>query len=165
MSEQELLERAERVKQEFIQGLKNTIIYHLINRTKECKIVVKEEMRTTAGTAYYKANTIHLNKKLFTENINTFNQTIGHEVAHLINYEVYGKRGHGPTWKNVMIMMGLEPRRCHSYKVERRSHKPVAYGKCECRADIPIKTRRYNKILRGAKYKCTGCNSELQVSV
>lgn len=73
--------------------------------------------------------TIRLNLILCYENEELFiEQTVGHEVAHLIQRVVYGTtkvqpktqkivkiRSHGPEWQEVMVKIGLPPARTHSY--------------------------------------------------
>lgn len=71
---------------------------------------------TTAGKAWLGQWRIQLNEQLCKENIEDFMQdTIPHEVAHLIAYKVFGDDGHGDGWKSVMRALGLNPSRCHNY--------------------------------------------------
>ena len=83
----------------------------------------------TAGKALIGRNTILYNPTLLRENPETFlRQTAGHEVIHHAAYSKYGWNitSHGFEWKNMMMMMGLEPRRCHNYDT---SHVPSKVGK------------------------------------
>jgi len=76
-----------------------------------------------AGRAYYRPNEIGLNWKLFCDNTPDFiSDTIPHECAHLIAYQIYGGgiSGHGYHWKHVMLSLGLEPIRCHNYDTKER---------------------------------------------
>lgn len=77
--------------------------------------------------------TIRLNLILCYENESNFiEQTVGHEVAHLVQRVVYGAtklvedrktgkrevkkiRSHGPEWRGVMTKFGLEAARTHKY--------------------------------------------------
>lgn len=47
-----------------------------------------------------------------------FFATLLHELAHAICFWVHEKEadGHGPKWKEIMIRLGQEPSRCHSYR-------------------------------------------------
>jgi len=75
---------------------------------------------TTAGKAWLGQWRIQLNEQLCKENIEDFiNDTIPHEVAHLIAYKVFGDDGHGDGWKSVMRALGLNPSRCHNYDTRR----------------------------------------------
>lgn len=70
------------------------------------------------GSANADKNLIRLNPVLMRENFIHYSiQTIGHEVAHLIQRWVYGNKcdPHGIQWKEVMVNFGLPPKRCHSY--------------------------------------------------
>ena len=71
---------------------------------------------TTAGRAWLGQWRIQLNEQLCKENIEDFiNDTIPHEVAHLVAYKVFGDDGHGEGWRSVMRALGLNPTRCHEY--------------------------------------------------
>ena len=71
---------------------------------------------STAGRAWLGQWRIQLNEQLCKENMEDFmNDTIPHEVAHLIAYKVFGDDGHGDGWKSVMRALGLNPSRCHNY--------------------------------------------------
>jgi len=75
--------------------------------------------------------TIRLNLILAYENEEDFiKQTVGHEVAHLIQRRAYGAtkvveqkgqkvtkkiRSHGPEWRECMILLGLVPHVTHKY--------------------------------------------------
>ena len=71
--------------------------------------------------------TIRLNLILCYENEEHFiEQTVGHEVAHLVQRRVFGSTkqvgdktkkvmAHGIEWKEVMVKFGLEPAKYHTY--------------------------------------------------
>lgn len=72
---------------------------------------------SVSGKAMLGRGIINYNPTLLRENPEVFlRQTVGHEVVHFACYAKYGPvDGHGPEWKSMMVMMGLEPVRCHSY--------------------------------------------------
>lgn len=81
---------------------------------------------TNGGEAWYQRNLIRLNLTFLVENEETFlATTVPHEVAHLVARAVYtskphnGKkvRPHGSEWKEVMGVLGLEPKTKHSYDI------------------------------------------------
>lgn len=73
---------------------------------------------TTAGLAYFLQNRISLNAGLFNRNKDDFfNDTIPHEIAHLVAFMVYNDRSHGPVWKNTMQKLGYSPSRLHSMDI------------------------------------------------
>lgn len=48
------------------------------------------------------------------------NITPAHEVAHLVEWKLYGKCGHKKNWREIMSKFGVEnPSRCHNYKLPR----------------------------------------------
>ena len=80
------------------------------------KISLNNRFKTTAGMAYYDTNEIKLSTELFAEHTEHFvADTIPHEVAHIVDWIVFGEWGHGPTWKRVMReCYNLEPARLHN---------------------------------------------------
>lgn len=84
--------------------------------------------------------TIRLNLILCFENEEHFiKQTVGHEVAHLVNHVVHGftkqveengkmvtkkVRSHGKEWRSVMTELGLEPKIYHTYDTSSIQTKP-----------------------------------------
>ena len=78
---------------------------------------------THGGIAYHKDWMIRLNLILLIENEEHFiQQTVAHEVAHLVNRRVHrppeGKKRlmpHGNEWKKVMGLFRLPPKRTHNY--------------------------------------------------
>lgn len=118
---------------------------------------------TTGGYAYLLQNRISLNAGLFNRNKDYFfNDTIPHEMAHLIAFIVYKERGHGPAWKNTMKRLGYEPTRCHSMDVSETKRKMTLQRwvyKCGCPGKIHYLTSSaHSSILGGMKnYRCQGC--------
>lgn len=114
-----------------------------LDRIVECQSLVKTSLAsptvsfdlrgTTAGEAYGPKNHIRLNGQLLNENIDEFiEQTVGHEWAHLAARNLHGPgiRSHGPEWKGVMIKLGLDPARCHTYETTKaRVVKPKVQAK------------------------------------
>jgi SprT protein len=74
---------------------------------------------TMAGRAWLTQWRIQLNEQLCKENLENFiNETVPHEVAHLVAYKVFGDDGHGDGWRSVMRALGLNPTRCHDYETK-----------------------------------------------
>lgn len=116
--------------------------------------VVYQKRGTTAGTANYRTWTIDINPVLLVENFDDMlNDTVPHEMAHLITDAVYpeahesgpmqltrrgwkrGKRSvHGAEWQSVMRVLGVNPSRTHSYDTTNaRTREKVSYDyKCNC---------------------------------
>lgn len=81
---------------------------------------------TNGGEAWIKANRIRYNLTFLVENEKEFlATTVPHEVAHIVAHAVYDRkpmngkkvRPHGKEWKEVMGVLGVEPRVKHSYDI------------------------------------------------
>lgn len=93
---------------------------------------------TVGGKAFLHENRIALNPVLFRQNKKDFiEDTIPHEVAHLVAFMVYRDNGHGAGWKHVMRSdFGIPPTRCHNYDVSNVKQKYTvrkALYTCECK--------------------------------
>ena len=94
------------------------------------------------------------------------NQTVPHEVAHLVARHVHmGRRirAHGREWQAIMQFFGCEPSRCHNMETTpaRRTRKYVVV--CDCQTH-PVGTVRYNRISQGTRqYMCMDCRGLLRV--
>lgn len=73
---------------------------------------------STAGMCYYELNEIQISRKLFEiDCAEILNQTVPHEYAHQVSWNLYKAPGHCATWKDIMRAYGLEPNRCHTIGV------------------------------------------------
>lgn len=123
----------------------------------------------TAGLAFINANKIKLNEVLLTENFDHFlDDTIPHEIAHLVVQHFYGrqKQAHGRVWKNVMFnIFNLNPKRCHSLDTSNsigRNCRKFEY-KCECDTHHMISAVRHNRIAKGRQsFRCNRCKSTIK---
>lgn len=108
---------------------------------KSVSVKWNPRMRTAAGRAFFKTNSIELNPKLqslpgeirSTEIINTFL----HELAHLVSHTRAGKQRiqpHGPEWREACIDLGIPGEdRCHTLDFQpRRMKKRYAYECLSC---------------------------------
>lgn len=109
---------------------------------------------------------VRYNEVLLAENREHFiNQTIPHEVAHVVVMSLYGRkaRPHGREWRSVMGLFGAEPARCHQYDTSRsvaRHHVRYPY-RCGCREHQLTAIRR-RRMAAGQQYYCRGCGEPLQ---
>lgn len=138
----------------------------IYQRTFELPSVDWNLRGTCAGSATWKQNLIRLNPILLCENKTQFiNETVPHEVAHLLNRALNGPlvSPHGPEWCGIMVALGLAPQRCHTYDITNarvRQERRYSY-KCNCRPHS-ISQRIRNRLMRGAVYRCVHCGSEIQ---
>jgi SprT protein len=69
---------------------------------------------------------------------------------------------HGREWRQIMTIMGVDPKRCHSYTVEkvRRVAKDYIY-KCSCK-EHKISSILHNRMVKGGKfYTCNRCKGRI----
>lgn len=79
---------------------------------------------TRSGYSHYSKGIINFNLQLAKDNQMDFlSNTVPHEVAHWVQRFKYGYfspvgkkiTDHGKEWKHLMLSIGLQPVRCHSY--------------------------------------------------
>lgn len=124
--------------------------------------------RTAGMVVFYRGGvpaTIRYNDQLLQEHKQAFiQQTVPHEVAHLIARNLFGTRikPHGPEWRAIMALLGAEPSRCHNFSTEHiraRSMKRFLY-RCDCR-EYWLSAIRHHRNLRGTTYLCRACGTPL----
>lgn len=119
-----------------------------------------------AGTALSSKNELNFNIILASENEDEFiNQTVPHEVAHLVADQKFKKRCmHGKEWKFIMNTFGLEAKRCHNYNTSNsvgRQVEKFSYS-CGCGNGIhKVGKKIHGKISSGSKYTCVKCKKVL----
>lgn len=127
-------------------------------------VIMNPRMRSVAGRARLSRLTIELNARLLQDHpLEEFENTLIHELAHLLVFALFGARGHGVKWKNMMRRLGAVPTRCHTLPVDhlRRSRPIAGLASCACRSEIPIKAVRYRNMLKGISYICKHCRVRL----
>ena len=109
---------------------------------------------------------IRYNPILLQHNRHDFlNQTLPHEVAHLVARTLHGKsiRPHGREWKAVMDFFGADTLRCHHYPTENvpvRKLRRYPYT-CGCQQH-QLTSIRHNRIQKGLSYRCRQCGETLR---
>lgn len=122
-----------------------------------------------AGCAYLFKNHISINPVFLVEQAdnNFIEDTIPHELAHLIAFNMYGHKGHGKPWKSVMIKLGYEPERCHSYDTTNAKvrHTKKARFTCGCPGKVgTIGMIRAKRHLRGERlFSCKTCREQIVI--
>tara|TARA_B110000977_G_C11013789_1_gene468694 strand:+ start:889 stop:1377 length:489 start_codon:yes stop_codon:yes gene_type:complete len=111
-------------------------------------VTFSNRMTHTAGKAFTrngKGKEIRLSAQLLaSEGTNFVERTPGHEAAHIISIELFGMegRGHGDRWKEVMQVIGITAKRCHSYAIPKK--KMFTYSKDGVTKELSI--IRHNKL-------------------
>lgn len=79
--------------------------------------------------------------------------TLPHELAHIICMFTKSDRGHGKVWKSVCKTLGGSGERCHSEQViPARNTQKFKYI-TTCGQTITVSKNRHNKIQNGIKYR------------
>ena len=109
---------------------------------------------------------LRYNPVLLRENPRRFiQQTVAHEVAHLVARRIHGSRirPHGREWQAVMREFGVEPRRCHDFDTTRSTLRRLRRFRyhCDC-SEHQITTIRHNRVLAGQRYLCRRCGEALR---
>jgi predicted SprT family Zn-dependent metalloprotease len=103
-------------------------------------------------------------------------ETVGHEYAHNIVAWLLKNRsgspllkgdyrgGHGPGWKNIMVLLGLPPTRCPTEEeaalakaggLDLGPKTFVPYECKDCSTEFKFSNRRHNNVvIRGMRYRC-----------
>lgn len=118
-----------------------------------------------AGVAHLNDNLLRFNPQLYQENREHFlEQTVAHEVAHLVAHQVFGPRirAHGEEWRQIMQgIYGLPAERCHTYAVQRRKTTRYLY-RCQCPdQSFPFSAQRHGLVGKGRRYFCRNCKATL----
>ena len=125
-----------------------------------------------AGEASHKDWSINLNRVLLLENLEDMIENIvPHEIAHLINSEVYRSRGyrrpspHGSSWRSIMWSYGLVPERCHHYdtssvKITKQKQPKHVWVCRTCGTRMLLGNKRHSNHQKGwRKYFMRGCQN------
>lgn len=123
----------------------------------------------TAGTATLQKNHIRINPALYIRNKkDMLEQTVPHEVAHLVAWRVFHDKGHQAGWKSVMGHFGLKADRCHTMDV---SEVKQAYTRrrflynCSCRNDHQLTSQKHAKMISDPHaFICKNCRTFITFS-
>jgi SprT protein len=92
-------------------------------------------------------------------------QTIPHEVAHLIARIMYGAaiKPHGNEWRSIMAFFNTPAERCHRYDTSQAGVRTMRYFEyqCDCRTH-QVSAIRHNRIRSGVTYLCRACGANLR---
>ncbi|WP_267397976.1 SprT family zinc-dependent metalloprotease [Pseudomonas sp. GM_Psu_2] len=118
-----------------------------------------------AGVAHLTENRLRFNRQLYRENRAHFlEQTVAHEVAHLVAHQLFGGgiRPHGEEWQLIMRgVYGLPPDRCHTYELPQRARTLYLY-RCNCPdGRFEFTAQRHALVRKGRRYLCRRCRGPL----
>ena len=126
---------------------------------------LNRRLTSTAGRAFIAEGRMEFSEILYKQNVEAFlEDTVPHELAHIIAYRVYGSHGHDASWKKVMMALGYEPTRCHSYEVQKRSSAKSYTYVCQCEGKTHnVSAQRQAWINKGKNYKCIACGTVIRL--
>ena len=77
--------------------------------------VWSSQLGRRAGLAFLESGRIELNAPLLAEHPDRIDETLAHELAHLVAWRRHGSacRLHGPEWQDLLVAIGMPARRYH----------------------------------------------------
>jgi len=90
-------------------------------------------------------------------------ETVPHEVAHVVIFRLYGRKAkpHGDEWKALMRVFGVDPAPCHTLPAEpARVLKRFRY-ECACDTPAMLTSIRHKRAQQGTDYICRRCGKKL----
>ncbi len=109
---------------------------------------------------------IRYNWVLLCENSEPFiQQTVPHEVAHLVARTLYGSkiRPHGREWQEVMAFFGADVQRCHQFDTSRSARRRLQRFTYHCSCTThQLTSIRHRRALAGQVYRCRACGNALK---
>lgn len=126
----------------------------------------------TAGIARYfglndHRNAIRLNFDVLNANVEDFiNDTIPHEVSHMIVFDIYGTniKPHGCEWKRIATELGSSGNRCHVNETIPARITQKFKWKCSCMTHT-VGLNLHRKMLSGRGRICLKCRGTLTYSI
>tara|TARA_Y100000310_G_C20704127_1_gene833264 strand:+ start:10318 stop:10953 length:636 start_codon:yes stop_codon:yes gene_type:complete len=113
------------------------------DRLMDIEVVSNSRPKRRAGQASFYENELELHGELFKEGrTQDLYNTFIHELAHFIDYRIFGESGHGKTWKASMRALGANPARCHTLEYLSGRETRYVYGCISCGA----KFNRHRKL-------------------
>lgn len=129
-------------------------------------LITYERSYTTAGWAKCLQYQVNFDPILLVANRNEFlKQIVPHEVAHILAEHIHGHdiAPHGQEWKDMMILLGLSPDRCHKLDTSISKRKFTTYKfACGCKEIHEYGSVMAKKILQSGQYACVECLIKLR---
>lgn len=91
-------------------------------------------------------------------------QTVPHEVAHVVTRWLYGDRAkaHGREWRGVMHAFGKKPAVCHALPTVAARRMAYYPYRCACPEPRQLSAVRHRRVLAGrSSYRCIQCGANL----
>jgi predicted SprT family Zn-dependent metalloprotease len=81
-----------------------------------------------------------------------YNDTIAHEIAHICEFFLYDRCGHGRFWRQVCVALGGNGQRCHTEQVVFARGRTFCYTVCTGQT-VTISETVHRRIQQGCRYK------------
>lgn len=89
-------------------------VYPELSRFNCPTVEFNNRLKSTAGRCWVDSNKIDISTSLYAEFQVEFRKIIiPHEIAHQVDFNLYGTAGHGRNWKSVMTSYGIPPDTYH----------------------------------------------------
>lgn len=103
------------------------VLYPELSRFPQPAAKLNNRLKSTAGRCFFESNRLDFSTVLLSEFPKEFAlDTIPHECAHQVAWNLFKDPGHGKAWKTVMRAYGIDPVRCHNYLDMRISRQEAA---------------------------------------
>lgn len=127
------------------------------------RVLIRLSGRLTrsAGNADPRTGVVQLSEPIFSlkENAPGYRNTVLHEIAHVVAGP--DVPAHGKVWRSVFIELGGDGSRTHNFRAARQ-HKTHAATCAKCRGEVELGTRRFHRLLAGARdYIHIGCGGAI----
>ena len=94
---------------------------------------------------------LEFNTKVMDMDWEEMEDTIPHEIAHLVDKVVHGKSSnHGPRWQRIAKRLGSTAKRTHSVKIAASRRQRRFCYVATCGTEIELTTVMHNKVQRGS---------------
>jgi SprT protein len=140
-------------------------IYH---RNFPLPELVFELKGKTAGYAHYRENKINLNSEALAKHTDeTINETLPHEIAHLLAFQIYGierirHNPHGLEWRQVARRIGCNGDRCHSMDLTPAKKTRKFQYNCNQGHKFTLGLNLHRKVEEGRQNRiCTYCRTHI----
>ena len=117
--------------------------------------------KTQLGTTQLQDKYIAVSRVLVQNGLSreVISDTIRHEIAHAIDYEIRGETGHGPKWKKLAKKCGANPERTTDLPEE--VSPPYRWHRWCPRCELVV--GRYYQRPTSDNYVCKSCRGELDI--
>tara|TARA_R110000851_G_scaffold218427_4_gene371351 strand:+ start:1071 stop:1646 length:576 start_codon:yes stop_codon:yes gene_type:complete len=116
--------------------------------------------KTGSSAGHVKYTSLGWGKQVFNLELNTvgfesdFDQmmddTIPHEIAHVVEAFIHGESSHGPRWNRIAKQLGCSGERCHEMDMSKATRKRNrAIYIATCGTTVKVTMNRHNKIQKG----------------